>query len=170
MVRDVAQTTSKRGAWEMKKILVAVDFSPASVAAAQHGLELASKFDAQLLLLHVLHDPAEAPGFYASKKAGKKVLKNMEQAAVEMLDEFVDAHLKKWKKVEARVVPGLPATVVVKVAEADQVDLVVVGTRGHTGVQRLLLGSVADKVIRACRCPVLSVHGDKKARAKGGRR
>ena len=60
-------------------------------------------------------------------------------------------------------VPGLPAEEVVKVAEAEKADLVVVGTRGHAGVKRLLLGSVADKVIRACRCPVLSVHGDEKA-------
>jgi len=147
----------------MKKILVAVDFSEPSVAAAQHALELATKFDAQVLLLHVLHDPAEAPGFYSSKKAGRKVLKNMEQAAAEMLDEFVAEHLKKWKKLEARVIPGLPAEEVVRVAEAEKVDLVVVGTRGHAGVKRLLLGSVADKVIRACRCPVLSVHGDEKA-------
>ena len=146
----------------MKKILVAVDFSDSSAKALAHALELAEKFDSQLLLLHVLHDPADAPGFYASKKAGKKVLKNMEQAAAEMMAEFVDKHARKWKKTEARIVPGLPAEGVVRMAGDEKFDLVVVGTRGHSGVKRLLLGSVADKVIRACRCPVLSVHGDVK--------
>ena len=147
----------------MKKILVAVDFSDSSQKAMELALELAEKFDARLLVLHVVHDPADSPGFYSSKKAGKKVLKNMEQAAREMMDEFVARQERKWEKAEPRIVPGLPAEEVVRVARAEKVDLAVVGTRGHTGVKRLLLGSVADKVIRACRCPVLSVHGDAKS-------
>ena len=147
---------------KLKKILVAVDFSASSVAAVKQALDVATRFDAQILLLHVLHDPAEAPGFYSSKKAGKKVLKNMEQAASEMMAEFVDQHLKKWQKVEARIAPGLPAEQVVRLADTERVDLVVMGTRGQGGLKRLMLGSVADKVIRACSCPVLSVRGDEK--------
>ena len=50
-------------------------------------------------------DPVDAPGFYSSKKAGRKVLKNMEQAATEMMADFVSANLKKWKKVETRIAP-----------------------------------------------------------------
>ena len=69
----------------MKRILVAVDFSPASEQALHHALRLAGKFESRLLLLHVIHDPANAPGFYAAKKAGKKVLRNMEAAAAEMM-------------------------------------------------------------------------------------
>ena len=55
----------------MKKILVATDFSGPSVEAVRYALNFAAQFEAQRLLLHVLHDPAEAPGFYSSKKAGK---------------------------------------------------------------------------------------------------
>ena len=145
----------------MKRILVAVDFSPAAVAAAEQALALAGAFDADLLLLHVLHEPADAPGFYSSKKAGKKVLRNMEEAATAMMAEFVDKYLKKYEKCEARILPGLPAEEIVRVAEADKADLVVMGTRGASGLKRLMLGSVADKVIRSCTCPVLTVHGSK---------
>lgn len=145
----------------MKRILVAVDFSPASVAAAEQALTLAGAFDAHLLLLHVLHEPADAPGFYSSKKAGKKVLRNMEEAAAAMMTEFVDKYMKKWEKREGRIVPGLPAEEIVRVAEAEKADLVVMGTRGASGLKRMMLGSVADRVIRSCTCPVLTVHGSR---------
>lgn len=151
----------------MKKILVATDFSPGAVAALHQGLVLADKFVAQLLLLHVIHDPAEAPGFYSSKKAGKKVFRNMEEAAVKMMEEFVGAHLKKKMKIkiETRVVPGLPAERIVHCASKEKADMIVMGTHGRNGLKRLMIGSVADKVIRSASCPVLVVKhtdGDEK--------
>jgi nucleotide-binding universal stress UspA family protein len=148
----------------MEKILIAVDFSPACVQALDYALRLGEKFDSHLLLLHVLHDPADAPGFYASQKAGKKVLRNMEAAASEMMDAFAAKHLKKWEKFETRIIPGLPADQIVRQARKDKVDLIVMGTRGHSSLKRLMLGSVADKVIRASSCPVLVVHEEKKPR------
>ena len=144
----------------MKKILVATDFSPAAVAAARHGLTLAQSLDADLLLLHVLHVPAEAPGFYSSRKLGRKLFRNMEEAATGMMAEFIGKHLKKAKKVQTQILPGLPGDEIVRQAQKEKVDLVIIGTRGHSGLKRLLLGSVADHVIRACRCPVLSVRDD----------
>ncbi len=144
----------------MKKILVAIDFSAGSAQALHYALKFAVCFDAQLLLLHVLHDPAEAPGFYSSKKAGKKVLRNMEEAASRMMDEFVGKHLKKSNKFEARIVPGLPAEEIVRLAEKEKADLIVMGTRGHSGLKRLMIGSVTDRVIRAGTCPVLAVNSD----------
>ncbi|MDA0336632.1 MAG: universal stress protein [bacterium] len=143
----------------MKKILVAIDFSPAAVAAVRQEVSLAEAFDAELLLLHVLHVPAEAPGFYSSRKLGRKLFRNMEESATGMMEEFVAKHLKKVKqKFETRILPGLPGDELVRQAEKEKVDLVVIGTRGHSGLKRLLLGSVADHVIRACSCPVLSVR------------
>ena len=145
----------------MKKILVAIDFSAGSIQALRYALKFATSFDAQLLLLHVLHDPVDAPGFYSSKKAGKKVLRNMEEAASRMMEEFVDKHLKKWKKFETRIIPGLPAAEIVSLAEKAKVDMLVMGTRGHNGFKRLMLGSVTDRVIRASACPVLVVQDDR---------
>lgn len=142
----------------MKKILVAVDFSPAAGAAVRQALDLARAFDAEILLLHVLHVPAEAPGFYSSRKLGRKLFRNMEEAATGMMTEFVAKHLKKAKKIQTRILPGLPGDEVVRQAQKEKADLVVIGTRGHSGIKRLLLGSVADHVIRACSCPVLSVR------------
>jgi nucleotide-binding universal stress UspA family protein len=142
----------------MKKILVAVDFSPAAAAAVRQGLQLAQPFAAELLLLHVLHVPAEAPGFYSSRKLGRKLFRNMEESATGMMAEFVEKHLKKVKRIETRILPGLPGDEIVRQAQKEKVDLVIIGTRGHSGLKRLLLGSVAEHVIRACSCPVLSVR------------
>ena len=148
----------------MKRILIAIDFSPASTQALAQAIELGEKFDSHLLLLHVLHDPAERPGFYAPKKAGRKVLQNMETAASEMMDEFVAKNLKKWENYEARIIPGLPPETIVRQAAKEKMDLVVMGTRGHSGLKRLMIGSVTDRVIRSCGCAVLVTHEPKKTR------
>jgi len=146
----------------MKKILVAIDFSAGSAQALRWALKLSIKFDSQLLLLHILHDPAEAPGFYCSEKSGTKVFRNMEEAASTMMDEFVEKHLKDWEKFDARIIPGLPPEEIVRVAEKEEVDMIVIGTRGHSGIKRLMIGSVTDRVIRTCTCPVLAVHSEER--------
>lgn len=147
----------------MKKILVATDFSAGSRRALGLAAEIADKFGAKLLLLHVLHDPAEAPGFYAAKKAGKKVFRNLEQAAETMMADFV-ADLKKFKKYDTLILPGLPPVQIVACAQKQQADLIVMGTHGRSGLQRLMIGSVADKVIRTAPCPVLTVQEPQKAK------
>ena len=60
-----------------------------------YALAIAKKFESKLLLLHVVHDPANSPGFYTSKKAGKKVFHNMEESAQQMMKDFTQKHLKK---------------------------------------------------------------------------
>jgi len=140
------------------KILVAVDFSDSSVEALRYAVKIGEKFDARLLLLHVIHDPAETPGFYVAKKAGKKVLRNMEQSAQQMMEEFVAENVKGYEKCETRIIPGLPAVQTLQLARKEKVDLIVVGSRGRGGLERFMLGSVADKVIRGAPCPVLTVR------------
>ena len=146
----------------MKKILVATDFSAGSIEAVKSAVTLATPFEAQIIVLHVLHDPADAPGFYSSKKAGRKVLRNMEEAASSMMAEFVGKHMKGWEKLDARIIPGLPAEQIVRVARREKVDLIVIGTRGHSGLKRLMIGSVTDRVIRSCTCAVMAVHAQEK--------
>jgi len=147
----------------MENILVAIDFSAGSAQALRYALKFAIQFDSQLLLLHILHDPAESPGFYSSEKAGKTVLRSMEEEASRMMDEFVGEYLKEWKKFDMRIIPGLPAEEIVRIAEREKVDMIVMGTRGHSGLKRLMIGSVTDRVIRDCTCPVLAVQSEGRA-------
>lgn len=144
----------------MKKILVAIDFSAASAQALHYALKFAARFNSQLLLLHVLHAPADDPGFYASRKTGGRSFSNMEEVATELMEEFVKSQLKKRDNIETRIIPGLPADEIIRLAETERVDMVVMGTRGHSGIKRLIIGSVAEKVIRSCKCPVLTVQSE----------
>ena len=132
------------------KILVAVDFSDGSRKALAIADKIASKFRTKLILVHVIHDPATAPGFYAAKKAGEKVLHNM-------MNDFARKSLPKGRKVDKRVIPGLPAAQIVYLAKKEEVDLIVMGTHGLSGLKRLMIGSVVDKVMRASPIPVLAV-------------
>lgn len=139
------------------KILVAVDFSQGSRKALAVADKIASKFNTKMIVLHVIHDPASAPGFYASNKPGKKALRNLDEAAQKMMDDFVKKSLPKNRKVDKRIVPGLPAAQIVYLAKKEEVDLIVIGTQGLSGLKRLMIGSVLDKVMRASPIPVLGV-------------
>ena len=151
----------------MKKILVAVDFSDDSVRAVAAALDVADSFDARLFVLHVLHDPSDTPGFYSAKKAGRKVWRNLEESAQEMMKEFVKTHVKTRRKFDTAIVPGLPYAQILQVAQKEKVDLIVMGTHGRSGWERLLLGSVADRVICRATCPVMVIPNPQTDGKKG---
>ena len=144
-------------------LLVAVDFSPYSEQALCFAGRLAEKLKDQLLVLHVIHDPAEAPGFYAQKGKKKKFLKSMEEAAEEMMAEFLlkmrQAHPDQVpiQKAKALLVVGTPVTRIVEVAEKKQVDMIIMGSHGRTGLAHLLVGSKVQRVVQLSPIPVTVV-------------
>jgi len=142
----------------VQRILVPVDFSDSSAAALKAAIKLARAFDAKILALHDIHDPAEAPGFYVSRKAGKKVFRNMEESATQMMDAFAAKRLRKYEKHECHVRSGIPATQILQFARSQKVDMIAMGTHGRSCLDRLMLGSVADRVLRGSTCPVLIVR------------
>ena len=144
-------------------LLVAVDFSPYSEQALCFAGQLAEKLKAQLLVLHVIHDPAEAPGFYAQKGKNKKFLKSMEEAAEEMMEEFLEKMRQAYpdlvpiKKAKALLVVGTPVTRIVEVAEKKQVSMIIIGSHGRTGLAQLLIGSKVQRVVQLSPVPVTVV-------------
>jgi nucleotide-binding universal stress UspA family protein len=144
-------------------LLVAVDFSTFSEEAAIFAGDLAEKLKAQLLVLHVIHDPAEAPGFYAKKGKKKKFLKSMEEAAEEMMQEFLLELRQAYpnhtsiQKAKPLLVVGTPVTRIVEVAERKKVDMIIIGSHGRTGLADLLLGSKVQRVVQLATIPVTVV-------------
>ena len=118
----------------MKKILVPVDFSDCSVAALKAAIRMARSFDAKILALHVIHDPADAPGFYTAQKAGKKVFRNMADSAEQMMEEFAAKRLRKYDKHECHVRPGIPATQVLQFAAEQKVDMIAMDAAAWIGL------------------------------------
>jgi len=144
-------------------LLVAVDFTPFSEEALFFAGRLAEKLKAQLLVLHVIHDPAEAPGFYAQKGKKKKFLKSMEEAAEEMMEEFLLKMRQAYpdqvpiKKAKPLLVVGTPVTRIVEVAKKEQVGMIIMGSHGRTGLAHLLVGSKVQGVVQLSPIPVTVV-------------
>ncbi|MEN8176375.1 MAG: universal stress protein, partial [Pseudomonadota bacterium] len=149
-------------------ILVPVDFSLHSEAALKHAAELAECMKIPLVILHVVHDPAEMPGYY-TKMLKKKRLAKMEDLANEMLEEFMKSMIKKHPKLTALqeatsiMVVGLPVTRILEVAKRLKPRFVVMGSQGRTGLRNMLLGSKAEQVVKLCKVPVTIVKTSAKA-------
>ncbi len=153
---------------DKKTLLVAVDFTPFSEQALVFASELAEKLRAQLLVLHVIHDPAEAPGFYAQKGKKKKFIQSMEEAAEEMMAGF----LKKMRKAYPTQMPiqeaiphlvvGTPVTRILEIAKKKKAYMIIIGSHGRTGLSHLLVGSKAERVVQLSPIPVTVVKSSTK--------
>ena len=143
-------------------ILVPVDFSPYSEAAVRLASELGTSLNAPLIILHVVHDPGEAPGYYAVK-GKKKQLRRLEDVAGEMMEEFVNkmsgelANSKAMKSASHMLVKGLPVTRILEIVDKEKPRMVVMGSQGRTGLKHLFLGSKAEQIVRLCPVPVTIV-------------
>lgn len=138
----------------IRTILHPTDFSPPSLHALHLACSLARDQQARLIVLHVLPQPvivhsgvAMAPPPPPRTEMRDSVRRELEQLEVPI----------PGLAVERRLEEGDPSTGILQVAEDLKCDLIVLGTHGRTGLGRLLMGSVAEKVIRGSKCPVLSV-------------
>ncbi|MEW8329256.1 MAG: universal stress protein [Candidatus Thiodiazotropha sp.] len=143
-------------------ILVPVDFSVASEAALLKAFELAECLKVRVVVLHVVHDPVDMPGYYTNM-VKKKRFARMQDAARVMLDDFIKKFRKKHstrkrlKRAERILVIGLPVTRILQVAEKIDASMVIMGSKGMTGFRHLMLGSVAERVVQLSPQPVLVV-------------
>jgi universal stress protein A len=156
---------SSRHVTSISRILVPVDFSEASRAALDYAATLARTFGATLDVLHVWEAPSFAPraSGLVSSGAGEPSLQDLiRRNADEALDGFSEEARKRGILVRSsRTEMGVPWHTIVNEARAGNYDLVVLGTHGRTGLPRVLLGSVAENVVRHAHCPVLSVRPEK---------
>ncbi len=150
-------------------ILVPIDFSPNSEAVLEWAAEAARRYDAPLLVLHVVNDPASAPGYYHSKKGR---LRRLEDSASDMMKDCLKSFDKKHPKLEigkratSELVVGLPVNRILEVAERSGASQIVIGSLGRTGLPHLLLGSKAQRVAQLAPVPVTIVKAKKPPKIK----
>jgi nucleotide-binding universal stress UspA family protein len=142
------------------RILVPTDFSATSEVALDYAITVASRFGASLHLLHVVDDP-----FVGGAFGSEVYITSVPTMRVHLVDEAetrLCRLLPLCRRVAARsqVRVGRPPEVIREVAEEQGIDLIVMGTHGRTGMAHLLLGSVAEKIVREAPCPVLTVRGE----------
>ncbi len=131
-------------------ILCPVDFDQNSLATVSLAAELAQEHKATLYLLHVLHPATEEPSAF----------RKIESAARTKLERLGHQRLKVGTIYELLVIAGDLAAEVLQVATGLGADLIVMATHGRKGLRRLVLGSVAERVVREAPCPVLTVRPD----------
>jgi len=140
----------------LQTILVPLDFSPHSAKALEYAIEFAKKFDAKIELLnsYPVYVGAVSPyGIVIPESFDKEC----REAAEREMATWSERVKKAGIPVETRVTPSAPADAISRQAEEHDVDLVVMGSRGLTGLKHFLLGSVAERTLRICPCPVLTV-------------
>ncbi len=145
----------------MKKldtILVAIDFSDSSDKAFQTALFMAQKFSARLVLIHVVNEPIDLRGFYVPHISFDKLEEEITAGAEKMMEQFCRNHFDGFDAYESLIQPGIPYQEIISVAREKKADMIVLGTHGRTGLDHVLFGSTAEKVVRKSSLPVLTVR------------
>ena len=149
------------------RILHPTDFSECATNAEAHAVKLAKAFDAELMLVHVV---VEAPlyGEFLFSAADPKAFYEAQRAwALRTLQTRADAIQRaSGVKVRPLVCTGAPAQEIVGLVKDEGVDLIVVGTHGRGSLDRLLVGSVADRLVRTAPCPVMTIKPTAPATAR----
>lgn len=145
---------------DFKKILFATDFSENSKWALTYALSLAQKYEARLYILHVIQQPSYPLGMYAeiSFDAMDKFNRNISDATEKEMKNLCEKELKGFENYETTIISGVPFMEIIRLAKEKEVDLIVLGTHGRTGLDYVLFGSTSANVVRKAPCPVLSVR------------
>jgi len=143
----------------IKNVLVATDFSEPSDTALAYGRELARTFGATLHVLHVAENLAARAAADAYPMALPEMQRDLEHEAWTRLEATVTSDDRRTLRAKAVVLTSnAPAAAIVEYAQEATIDIIVVGTHGRGAVAHLLMGSVAERVVRTARCPVLTVR------------
>jgi nucleotide-binding universal stress UspA family protein len=140
------------------KILFATDFSESSEHAFEYALALAQQFKSHLTVLHVINEPVDLRGFYVPHVSFENLEKEIEEGAQQMMQKFCSSHMADYANYESLIVTGIPYEEILKQAEKSQASIIVLGTQGRSGIDHLLFGSTAERVVRKAVCPVVTVR------------
>ena len=140
------------------RILTAIDFSENSDYAFDYALSLARQFQAELTILHVINEPVDLRGFYVPHISFEQLEQEIEEGARQMMDRFCQSHLGGYADWKTTITTGIPYEEIIRVAQETDASLIVLGTHGRTGLDHIIFGSTAERVVRGAACPVLTIR------------
>ncbi|MEO8400112.1 MAG: universal stress protein [Ignavibacteriaceae bacterium] len=143
---------------DIKKVLVPIDFSDYSKGALKYAIDFVKAFNAELILIYVVEPVIYPPDFSMGQIAMPAVDVEMDKRADEELDSLTKKEIPDDTKVKKIVKTGKPFVEIIETASEENVDLIIIATHGHTGVEHILFGSTAEKVVRKAPCPVLTLR------------
>jgi len=140
-------------------ILVPIDFSPHSTKALQLAIGLAKTFSAQVHLLHAYHLPVSitTPDAVVIPQS---FWDSIRDASARKLEKSLHTVTSEGVKCESHLTTQTPSAAIVETAKQVRADLIVMGTRGLSGLKHVLLGSVAERTVRSAPCPVMTVRSE----------
>jgi nucleotide-binding universal stress UspA family protein len=142
---------------EIKTLLFATDFSKGSARACDLARSLAETCGASLVLLHVINELADRNARLVVAEAFEKLATEMERHALEDMQEFRERYFKDIP-VTTEIAVGKSHEEIIRHAKKIGADLILMGTQGRAGIQKMLMGSTAEKVVRSSPIPVLTVR------------
>jgi universal stress protein A len=142
----------------IQKILLPTDFSDYSAAATKYACELATKFDLELHILHVLETHLVSTPTFGMGLDLPKYVSESKAAAEKSLTNVLDPEWPAGRTVVKAVIEGSPKAEIVAYARKHCIDMIVLATHGRSGLAHVLMGSVAESVVRTAPCPVLTVR------------
>ncbi len=142
----------------IKRILYPIDFSECSYDVLPYVLSIAEKYGATIYLLYVARDLRHFAGFHVPHTSISMFTKELVEASERMMDQVCKDRLDRCPNFERKVIVGDAGEEIVRTAEREEIDLIVMGTHGRKGLDRTLFGSVAAFVVKHSSVPVLTVN------------
>ncbi len=142
----------------IKKILVPIDFSDYSKSALRYAIDFAKHFDAKLFLIYVVEPIIYPADFSMGQVTFPSAEVDLNERARTELENLAKAEIGDSLKYEIIIKTGKPFAEINDTASEIDADLIIIATHGHTGVEHLLFGSTAEKVVRKAPCPVLTLR------------
>lgn len=143
---------------EIKKILVPIDFSDYSKNALKYSVNFAKRFSAEMYLVYVIEPMIYPADFSMGQIAVPTGDVDMTERAKEELSNLAKTEIDASIRTEILIKSGKPFVEIIETASDLDIDLIIIATHGHTGVEHLLFGSTAEKVVRKAPCPVLTLR------------
>lgn len=144
-------------------VLSAIDFSENSDYAFEYALTIASAFNARLVVMHVIDSLVYAPGFDMPSSFIEDLDKEFSESAKKMMARFCESKLSGFSNHTTNIETGMPYLEIIRTAESTGASLIVLGAHGRSGLDRVVFGSTAERVVRKATCPVLTVPLHKNA-------
>ncbi|MBU0479601.1 MAG: universal stress protein [Proteobacteria bacterium] len=143
---------------EYKRIMIPVDFSENSPKLLQAGVDVAEKFQAELFIVFVVQSFEDYSGFFVPHMPIAQFEEEMLQSAEQKMDNFLHENLKTSLTCHRKVLKGDVAEELARYAAETKVAMIIMGTHGYKGLERVLFGSVAEKIVKTAPCPVLTIN------------
>ena len=143
---------------QIRTILFPTDFSQGARVAMDHAVSLARDYNAKLILLYVIQDISISEWYIPSSLSVADLVEDMQKSSWQEMEVWSAEASSNIKDIVKIVLRGVPFVEIVKTAREKSADMIVIGTHGWTGIDHILFGSTAEKVVRKSPCPVLTVR------------